>query len=535
VPNTGTACGRLRPRCRLSPIEMHVSLKEVQRTMIRDEILENLRAFRSFERDPDRQMPDPLAYGDVGWLLHHAPKLSDLLALIERQHIVNPAGVSWGARKHDRSARNMTLANPWAEIWMRLTLAPAGKAIVDRQTDLVLASRAELRASAPNRPAALTTRSHRRSHGIYRQLRQELIRRDPPVGLQTDIHKFYPSVAPSQQERALRNFMSTAVSASVRTMLEKSALGSGCTGLPIGPESSAWLANIILHDADRVLEAFPGIEALRWMDDLYLMDGVPSLVEQSFIRWEQAIGEFGLSTSQAKTKRSWKLGISGAALMRQSRISHGDIAAARSSQDYEQLAGRLLDELRGRADAAWLNHLLGSLCRTKAAVPPFSGIIVELMLDDPTAWERSCPRAVPYLGRCATARQREKTISTAIDLHEEGFPASEQVAALCRAASDLPDRCSIGGRGAAARLLLQLARQSACVPVRMWARTAAQRLDPHYIRRQTIDAGEFGDLHPFEQRASIMFADPRRHRSWLRQQHDSGRWPATAAYRMALS
>ena len=146
------------------------------------------------------------------------------------------------------------------------------------------------------------------------------------------------------------------------------------------------------------------------------------------------------------------------------------------------------------------------------------------------------PRARGFFVAYADSEQREVMIDTAKDLDADGIVASEQVVALCRASSEgesVSDRIASGQRGRVARELLDLARANNCVPVRGWARKAAHVLDPYTITRKTIDTGEFTDLHAFEQRWAIAFADPQRHHWWLEEQRDTGRWPTTAGWRLA--
>lgn len=95
-------------------------------------IIENVRAYLAYESDPDRQMPDPLANLDIQWLVKHPPKAQELMAAIERQHVLNPAGVQWGSRKHDRSLRPMILHNPYAELAMRMALTSVADQLVER-------------------------------------------------------------------------------------------------------------------------------------------------------------------------------------------------------------------------------------------------------------------------------------------------------------------------------------------------------------------------------------------------------------------
>ena len=501
-----------------------------------EQIKENVHAYLEFEDDRDRQMPDPLGNNDLHWLVRNPPKAHVLIADMERQHVLNPAGVPWGSRKTNRTPRDMVLHNPYTDLATRIAIAAVAEQSVNRQTDLVIAGRLELKPRKANTAAVLTTQGHGEAHDIFRQRREQIIQRDPPAGMITDIQAFYPSVTPREVERALLEFAPVSTASAVRLILEKHAIDTGTGGLPIGPETSAWLANIVLAAADGVLRRFIGVEALRWSDDLILVDGVQSLVEECFDAWQRALKERGLTVSLSKTDRSWDLGISGGALVAARSQSMSDIGAALDSDDWPWLAGDLLDALRcHEPNRARLNRLFGVLTNATNVELEEIDAIIDLMLSDPETWEENVPRARGFFAAYADGGQREGMIHAAKDLDTDGIVASEQVVALCRASAEArsaTNRIASGQRGRVADELLNFARANNCVPVRGWARKAAHVLDPYATTRQTIDTGEFADLHPFEQRWAIAFADPQRHHSWLEKQRDTGRWPTTAAWRL---
>ena len=478
-------------------------------------------------------MPDPLGHADLRWWTHCAPKLPALLAELERAHYLNPAGVEWGSRKHDRSPRRMVEHNEFAEVHLHLALTQAPIAIVEQQSDLVLVGRLLWEPRMPGRSPVLTTSSHRAAHGIYRRRKRDLIRRNPHVGIKTDIRLFYPSVKPRVVGDVLLPLVGVSIASDVRLTLEKYAIDSGVPGLPIGPESSAWFGNLLLADGDRALERHVNVEPLRWMDDLYQLDGTPGVVENSHSDWTQAIAKRGLTFSIPKTKRSWELGISGGQLLAGDDESHGDITAAAYAGDVEEIAGRLFDELRSdHPNASRLNHLFGTARNDRFADSHLAPTIIDYMLSHPEKWECSCPRAVGYMKRFANSEQCYRMIEAAHTLITDGLGASEQVIALYRAATGASAQFPGHRRVAAAQSLLDSGRANDCVPLRTRARYAAWRLDMHHVQRQTIETGEFDDLHPFEQRIAISFADPRCHHWWLEKQVESGRWPITAKWRL---
>ena len=259
------------------------------------------------------------------------------------------------------------------------------------------------------------------AHRALRRRKRKLVCQDPAVGIKTDIKAFYPSVTPSVVEDVLRPIVGPSIAADVRLSLEKYAIDSGVPGLPIGPESSAWLANLVLADGDRALERHVNVEPLRWMDDLYQLDGTQGVVENSHSDWTRAIAKRGLTLSVTKTKRSWEHGISGGQLLAGDDESHGDITAAVYAGDAEEITGRLFDELRSDdPNASRLNHLFGTARNDRFADSHLAPTIIDYMLSHPEKWECSCPRAVGYMKRFANSEQCDRMIEAAHTLHHRG-------------------------------------------------------------------------------------------------------------------
>jgi hypothetical protein len=89
--------------------------------------------------------------------------------------------------------------------------------------------------------------------------------------VRTDVAAFYPSVTPSALDRALRGIGLDRSDARDSAGMVEGWGSGGYPGLPIGPDTSAVMANAVLAAADRALGPFP---FLRWVDD-YLI-AVPS-------------------------------------------------------------------------------------------------------------------------------------------------------------------------------------------------------------------------------------------------------------------
>ena len=72
----------------------------------------------------------------------------------------------------------------------------------------------------------------------------------------------------------------------------------GVDGLPVGPDASAVLANVVLAHVDRALRD-GGIEYLRWVDDV-VMAGPDASAALSIFR--TALASIGLRPNEAKTR-----------------------------------------------------------------------------------------------------------------------------------------------------------------------------------------------------------------------------------------
>ena len=495
-------------------------------------ILANVRGFIDWATSPDTPLPDPIGFADARWLVSQAPKAPALSQLLERQFLAQSAGEVWGARKDDRSCREMVLV-PWpAQVVGRLLLHEGAQQLVERQRPRCYAGRVALCEPRGTRVEVLTTRPFRPAFGEWNSERLRLASTDPPVALKTDIQRFYPSVRPSVVAEIPKPLIAMESSFGIRMLLEKIQNDSGVSGLPITAEISPWLANQVLYRLDELIEGSPGLVSTRWSDDEFLVDGVPSLVEYGQSIRTQELRRLGLTSSEEKTIRSWELEMTGRELLMSSYVSQGDITWHLIEESMENLWISMVDELREvRPDKSRLNRLFGVL-RGKPSEDHWTPCAIEKLLEDPELWERSCSRASAFMATHASAEHVGLVVQTAIDLNKDGLVTAEQVMSLVRAVAQGKHIVPSHEKGHLAGQLLRLARSGSCVPVRMWARYAAFTLDPARIRAETIDSGEFEHIHSFEQRIGISFSDPQRHHWWLQEQIDRGSWPSTAKWKL---
>ena len=497
----------------------------------REERLADAKAALAFRADRARQMPDPLGDGDVRYFISHAPKADEIEWRIAQQASVNPAGAAWGSRKADRSCRYMTEGNLWVQLEMRKALRSTCRWLATNQSRFSNANRVEFRRPQGSGVEAAFTAPYKRAFRDHRRGLAVMAHRHK-AALLADARDFYPSIQPALVYNRMRQFGASAADAcNVRTYIERARTDTGGCGIPIGDESSGWLSEIALHAVHRALSGVNELEFMNWSDDFYIGDGAPVIAETGLATFQTALKELGTFAAPEKTQRSWELGITPLEMVRGHWPSHGDLLFGELEGAPIELAGKLLDVLREPTLNTRLLKSLLTLTADKRGVPlQLAREIIRELLDNPLAWEQCCPQAGAFLRFHATPSERAHALYVALDLQSEGMVGSEQRVALFRLIEE-PSSLPLADRGPAARALLAHSRQADAVPEREWARVAAYRLDPYTIRRATIDTGEFNDLHSFEQRTAIAFADPRQHHWWLEQQQNSGRWPTAAKAR----
>jgi hypothetical protein len=74
----------------------------------------------------------------------------------------------------------------------------------------------------------------------------------------------------------------------------------GISGLPVGPEPSAILANAVLGDADRAL-ARAGVTSLRWVDDIVVFAASEPAAARALDRLAAGLADAGLEPAVEKT------------------------------------------------------------------------------------------------------------------------------------------------------------------------------------------------------------------------------------------
>lgn len=499
----------------------------------RESITANGAAWLERACDVDAQMPDVIDGQDIDWARHHLTKGGQSFDAIVRSSFANPAGARWGAPKHDGSIRQMVYVNPYFEWHLRLVVDTVAGALVAGQSTYAHAGRFAVGWPRGANVAALRSVSFGETHKAYRDDLAAIVRHSHPFALITDVHLFYPSLSLAVIDRELRRLqISPTVSAAISYAVRQLATDADVQGLPIGMELAGLIANLVLRRVDDALDRVPGLEFTRWSDDVTMADGSPQVVDLGFERLTTQLETLGTAPSTTKTFRNWERGCSVEELIRSRVASQGDLHDPIYSGDLDRVEGLLSDELmRHKPNPSRLRRLLGVLAE-KARPNLLSRRILERLLDDPTLWQFCVPRAARYMSRVGRADDYRDMAYVALDLSSADEAASEQIVHLLRVVARNSAQLHGTTRRSDANRLLGQARACHCVPVRGWARRAAYELEREMVRRQTITTGEFGDLHPFEQRWAIAFAHPRHHHWWLKNQQEHGDWSLTAAWKL---
>lgn len=194
-------------------------------------------------------------------------------------------------------ARDLAVLHPALAAAYVRTVAAVAPAIETSLSDAVIANRV-LAASVD--PPVLRLRPFARERTAFRRGLRTLAEQRRWL-LHTDVRACFPSIGPGSVGAELRALGCDAASTDeVVAMLER-LHGLGVRGLPVGPDASAVVANVVLAPADRAIEA-SGHRHLRWVDDLVIAVRGPADAVRVLRRVRDALAEVGLRLNEAKTR-----------------------------------------------------------------------------------------------------------------------------------------------------------------------------------------------------------------------------------------
>jgi hypothetical protein len=138
---------------------------------------------------------------------------------------------------------------------------------------------------------------------------------DPAVLLSTDIQDFFPSVSPGPVARALESLGAPGPDVAEAAAMLEGWASLGYPGLPIGPPTSAVLANAVLRSVDEAVR----VPFVRWVDDYLAVVRGEAQAAEILERMDEALARLGLSRSSRKTRLGPNPGCLGSALGASSR------------------------------------------------------------------------------------------------------------------------------------------------------------------------------------------------------------------------
>ena len=134
----------------------------------------------------------------------------------------------------------------------------------------------------------------------YRRSLRALLTPGPSALLVADVRECFGSIDPSATATVLAELASDDGAREIVRLLEWFA-EDGVPGLPIGPEPSAILANVVLARADRALR-IAGVTHVRWVDDIVGAARDASHARRALSSLRAALASQGLCLQEAKTR-----------------------------------------------------------------------------------------------------------------------------------------------------------------------------------------------------------------------------------------
>jgi hypothetical protein len=118
------------------------------------------------------------------------------------------------------------------------------------------------------------------------------------VFLATDVEDFFPSVSPDAVVRSLLGAGSSPRDAAQAAAALEGWASLGYGGLPIGPSTSAILANAVLRSVDDSV----GVPFVRWVDDYLAILTEEAEAAEVLDRMDEALARLRLRRSVRKTR-----------------------------------------------------------------------------------------------------------------------------------------------------------------------------------------------------------------------------------------
>ena len=326
--------------------------------------------------------------------------------------------------------RRMAWLHPYDEIFLRIIVGRVASAIDAALGPDVFSYR------LVDPPPGWSVQDVREAFRLRRERGKRLLADECCIALAvTDLRHYYPSITPEVVVEALRKAepSSAAISAIGGFLRELVAMGAPA-GLPVGPEASGLLGNIVLLTVDEaVSERIHG--HIRYMDDSWMFLRAGSEWPEVYEAYTASASTIGLEANTSKVAVYDKC--SGAA---ENAMQHEEIAYLVSDDSRHRTPQMSAEHLRSQLsledrDWALVSFLLGSLRHARST----QGLAV--LYDYPEVLQEMPRHAGRYLTAIASCKQsrgqidRDWLIDRATGPHTSRTLAGQLQA--CRVASQL--------------------------------------------------------------------------------------------------
>ena len=406
--------------------------------------------------------------------------------------------------------RRMAWLNPYDEIFLRIIVGRVSSSIDAALGPDVFSYR------LVDPPPGWSVQDVREAFRLRRERGKRLLADECCIALAvTDLRHYYPSITPEVVMEALRKAESSsaAISAIGGFLRELVAVGAPA-GLPVGPEASGLLGNIVLLTVDEaVSERIHG--HIRYMDDSWMFLRAGSEWPEVYEAYTASASTIGLEANTSKVAVYDKC--SGAA---ENAMQHEEIAYLISDDSRHRTPQMSAEHLRSQLsledrDWALVSFLLGSLRHARnaeglAALYDYPEVLQEM--------PRHTGRYLTALAICKQSRgqiDRDWLIDRATGPHTSRSLAGQLQA--CRVASQLRLGKHHGER------LEELATDTnlRChVPLQAWAAKAWGASKAHKPGRAVEYACHLGDFSVRRAFALTIHPDastPSRRACWRRK------------------
>ena len=444
------------------------------------EVSANLRA--GAEWAGKRDVPDTDAWADF----NAAPDLvhQRLTSRVKEDRCPSVAHTFPIPKPGTNEVRWMAWLNPYDDLYLRIVAGRVATAIDTALGRDVFSYR------LADKPPGWSAKSRKQSFELRRDRGRELLadERCDALGV-ADVRHYYPSIAPDVLMDALCQIASPRGAAGLISSFvrELSPMGTP-TGLPIGPEASGLLGNIVLRGVDKAIACHTRGH-VRYTDDSWMFLHAESEWPEVYEIYVSALSDLGLEVNTSKVAIHPK-GSDGA----ENAIQHIHIAYLTSPGARDRTPERSVEEIREELDQEqpdWniIGFHLGSLRSAKRAC----GLV--LLYEHPEILNELPQKAGQYLSALAGSKKSRKQIDRDWLVEQATASPTDRSSAgqlhVCRVASQLRLGNEHGKR------LEQFATDSSLrhhAPLQAWAAKAWGSSKAHAPGPAVDYACHFGDF-----------------------------------------